>query len=206
MCSVTAVAELLTVDEALRRVLERARPLPAEQVAIDAAAGRVLAEDARAVVDLPRFPSSAMDGFALRAADTPGTLPVVARVAAGRPASRALAAGEAMGIATGGVVPEGADAVVPIELVTDEGDAVVVPQPVTTGDNVRPRGGDVVEGESVLPAGTLLTPSRLAALAAAGVAAPGARDDRMSRSSPPAPSSAGRGSRWATARSTSRTA
>jgi molybdopterin molybdotransferase len=163
VCSVTAVAELLTVDEALRRVLERARPLPGEEVAVDAAAGRVLAEDARAVIDLPRFPSSAMDGFALRAADTPGTLPVVARVAAGRPASRALAAGEAMGIATGGVVPEGADAVVPIEHVTDEGDTVVVPQPVATGDN-------------------------------------------GSRSSRPAPSSVGPGSRSATARSTSRTA
>ena len=172
MCSVTAVAELLTVDEALRRVLERARRLPVEEVAIDAAAGRVLAEDARAVVDLPRFPSSAMDGFALRAADTPGTLPVIARVAAGRPASRALGTGEAMGIATGGVVPEGADSVVPIERVTDEGDTVVVPQPVTKGDNVRPRGGDVVEGAPVLAAGTILTPSRLAALAAAGVAAP----------------------------------
>ncbi len=172
MCSVIAVAELISVDEALRRVLERARPLPAEEVAIEDAAGRVLAEDAPAVVDLPRFPSSAMDGFALRAADTPGTLPVVARVAAGRPASRPLAAGEAMGIATGGVVPEGADAVVPIELVRDEGDTVVVPEAVPVGDNVRPRGGDVVAGAPVLPAGTTLTPPRLAALAAAGVARP----------------------------------
>ena len=172
MCSVSAVAELLTVEEALRTVLERVRPLAAEPVPIDEAAGRVLAEDARAVVDLPRFPSSAMDGFALRAADTPGTLPVVERVAAGRPSSRPLAAGEAMGIATGGVVPEGADAVVPIELVTDEGETVVVPSFVSEEDNVRPRGGDVLAGEPVVPAGTLLTPSRLAALAAAGVATP----------------------------------
>jgi len=172
VCSVTAVAELLTVDEALRRVLERARPLPPEEVAIEDAAGRVLAQDATAVVDLPRFPSSAMDGFAVRAADTPGTLPVVARVAAGRPVSRPLGAGEAMGIATGGVVPEGADAVVPIELVTDEGGTVVVPQAVPEGDNVRPRGGDVAAGASVLAAGTVLTPSRLAALSAAGVATP----------------------------------
>ena len=148
-----------------------------------------------------------MDGFALRAADTPGTLPVVARVAAGRPASRALAAGEAMGIATGGVVPEGADAVVPIEHVTDEGDTVVVPQPVATGDNVRPRGGDVVEGEPVLAAGT--RPDALAACRARGRGRGGAaraRGDRVSRSSRPAPSSAGRASRSATARSTSRTA
>ena len=172
MCSVSAVAELLTVEEALRTVLARVRALDAEAVPIDDAAGRVLAEDAAAVVDLPRFPSSAMDGFALRAADTPGTLPVVARVAAGRPAARALDAGEAMGIATGGVVPDGADAVVPIELVTDAGETVVVPNAVSGGDNIRPRGGDVRAGEPVLTAGTVVSPSRLAALAAAGVAAP----------------------------------
>jgi molybdopterin molybdotransferase len=71
----------------------------------------VLAEPARAAVDLPPFASSAMDGFAVRSADTPGTLIVVDRIAAGRPAGQALAAGEAMGIATGGVVPDGADAV-----------------------------------------------------------------------------------------------
>jgi molybdopterin molybdotransferase len=164
------VSELLSVDEALRRVLEHVRPLAPEDVPISAAAGRVLAEDATAVVDLPRFPSSAMDGFALRAADTPGTLPVVARIAAGRPAPRALAPGEAMGIATGGVVPDGADAVVPIELVTDRDDTVVVPATVPAGDNVRPRGGDVVAGDPVLRAGTVVTPARLAALAAAGIA------------------------------------
>ena len=170
MCSVIAVAELISVDEALRRVLEHVRPLPAQEVAIEDAAGRVLASDALAVVDLPRFPSSAMDGFALRAADTPGTLPIVGRVAAGVPASRPLAGGEAMGIATGGVVPDGADAVVPIELVREQGDTVVVHEPVPAGDNVRPRGGDVLAGAPVLPAGRIVTPSRLAALAAAGVA------------------------------------
>jgi molybdopterin molybdotransferase len=113
-----------------------------------------------------------MDGFALRAADTPGTLPVVARVAAGRPAPRRLEGGEAMGIATGGVVPEGADAVVPIELVTEAGDSVTVPDPVAHGANIRPLGADVRAGEPVLRAGTLVTPSRIAALAAAGVAEP----------------------------------
>ena len=98
----------------------RARaPLPAERVPLERAAGRVLAEPARAVVDLPPFPSSAMDGFAVRAADTPGTLPVVFRIAAGRPAPSPLQPGEAMGIATGGVVPDGADAVVPLEYVVD---------------------------------------------------------------------------------------
>jgi molybdopterin molybdotransferase len=166
------VAALLSVDEALAHVLERVRPLPAEAVPLERAFGRTLAEDARAAVDLPRFPSSAMDGFALRAADTPGTLPVVARVAAGRPAPRLLEGGEAMGIATGGVVPEGADAVVPIEFVTASGDTVAIPELVSRGENIRPLGADVRAGETVLSAGTLLTPSRIAALAAAGIAEP----------------------------------
>jgi molybdopterin molybdotransferase len=110
-----------------------------------------------------------MDGFALRAADAPGVLPVVARVAAGRPAPRALAAGEAMGIATGGVVPEGADSVVQIELVSERDGSVEVPS-LEVGANVRPRGGDVRAGDVVAPAGARLGTPQLGALAAAGVA------------------------------------
>src|SRR2546425_3297099 len=130
------MTELLSLAEAQARVLERARPLEGERVALASAGGRYVAESARAVVDLPPFPSSAMDGFALRAADTPGRLPVVERIAAGRPASRPLGAGEAMGIATGGVVPEGADAVVPIERVTVDGDQVDIPEAASSGANV----------------------------------------------------------------------
>ena len=163
------MAGLLSIDEALRRVLAAARPLPAEEVETAAAAGRVLAEPAAARVDLPPFDGSAMDGFALRSADTPGELPIVARVAAGRPAGRALRPGEAMGIATGGVVPDGADAVVPIELVTEQGDRLAVPDPVPAGAHVRPRGGDVRTGDPVVAAGTLLHAHHLAALLAAGI-------------------------------------
>jgi molybdopterin molybdotransferase len=159
----------VSVDEALRAVLARVEPLAAEPVPLERAAGRVLAQDARALVDLPPFPSSAMDGFAVRAADTPGRLPVVARVAAGRPAPRALAAGEAMGIATGGVVPEGADAVVPIERVTADDSQVEIPEEASAGVNVRPRGGDVCSGDVVVQAGVLLGPGQIGALAAAGV-------------------------------------
>ena len=93
-------------------------------VAIGRADGRVTVEAARAQVDLPPFPGSAMDGFAVSAADVPGTLPVVEHIAAGRPSRQALEAGEAMAIATGGVVPDGADAVVPIEDVEECGDSV----------------------------------------------------------------------------------
>jgi len=164
------VAELLTFEEAQRLILERTRPLPAERVPLADATGRILAEPAQAAVDLPPFPSSAMDGFALRADDTPGELPVVFRIAAGGPAPSALGAGEAMAIATGGVVPEGADAVIPIEYVVEHDNAVVIDGPVSSGDNIRPRGGDVRAGDELVGAGARLGPAQLGALAAGGVA------------------------------------
>jgi molybdopterin molybdotransferase len=164
------MAELLTLEAALEAVLAHARPLGSEQVPVAAASGRVLAEDARAAVDLPPFPSSAMDGFAIRAEDAPGTLPVGFRIAAGRPAERPLAAGEAMGIATGGAVPDGADAVVPIERVVEQDNTVTIPHAVEAGAHIRPRGGDVRAGDPVLPAGTRVSPAQVGALAAVGIA------------------------------------
>lgn len=164
------MAELLTIDDAQQLILERVQPLPAEQVPLEALAGRVLAEPARAVTHLPPFPSSAMDGFAVRSADAPGALPVVFRIAAGRPAPRALRPGEAMAIATGGVVPEGADAVIPVEYVVESDNSISISDPVVVGANVRPRGGDLRAGEIVVQAGTRLGPVQLGALAAAGVA------------------------------------
>lgn len=164
------MTDLLTLAAAIEAVLARSAPLPGERVALEDAGGRVLAEPALALVDLPPFASSAMDGFALRSADTPGRLPVVARIAAGSPAPRSLRPGEAMGIATGGVVPEGADAVVPVELVVQQDDSVDVPKSVALHDNVRPRGGDAAEGDVVLEAGTRLGAAQVGALAAAGIA------------------------------------
>ena len=160
---------LLSLDEALAAVLARARPLPSEPVPLEAAAGRVLAEPARARVDLPPFPGSAMDGFALRAAETPGQLPVVFRIAAGRPAPGPLEPGEAMAIATGGVVPSGADAVVPHEYVVQQDNTVEIPDLVAVGANIRPRGGDARVGDLVVSAGARLGPAQLGALAAAGI-------------------------------------
>jgi molybdopterin molybdotransferase len=164
--------ELITVAEAQRLILERVRRIDAERVPIERAAGRVLAEAAAASVDLPPFPSSAMDGYALRAADTlstPVTLPIVARIAAGSPAAHPLGAGEAMAISTGGVVPDGADAVVPLEHVEEVGDGLRVVEPVQVGANVRPRGGDVAAGSVVLGTGTRLGAAQVGALAAAGL-------------------------------------
>jgi molybdopterin molybdotransferase len=161
---------LLTIDEALACVLEHAQPLEAEEVPVAEVAGRVLAGDVRALVDLPPFRSSAMDGFAIRAADAPGRLPVLERIPAGRPSARPLAPGEAMGIATGGAVPEGADAVVPIERLVDHGGEVEIPHVVVEQDNIRPVGGDVRDGDLVLSAGTVVGAAQVGALAAAGLA------------------------------------
>jgi molybdopterin molybdotransferase len=174
-CVLTGVAyvpvvELLTLAQAQALVLERVTPLASEVVPTAEAAGRILAGDVRALVDLPPFPSSAMDGFALRSADTPGTLLVVFRIAAGAPAPQSLAPGEAMGIATGGVVPDGADAVVQHELVVDHDNKVTVPDPVVTGANIRPVGRDTAAGGIVAPAGLQLGPAQIGALAAAGIA------------------------------------
>ncbi|MGE5690437.1 MAG: gephyrin-like molybdotransferase Glp [Pseudomonadota bacterium] len=163
------MAPLITLEEAQRLVLARVRRLDAEDVPLDAASGRVAAADVRAAVDLPSFPSSAMDGFAVRAADVPGTLLVAERIPAGRPAPRPLAAGEAFAIATGGVVPDGADAVVPIEDVVERGNAIEVAGRVEPGAHVRLPGRDVRSGEVVVGAGATITPGRLGALGAAGI-------------------------------------
>ncbi|MGN6799437.1 MAG: molybdopterin molybdotransferase MoeA [Gaiellaceae bacterium] len=163
------MTDLLTIDDALARVLEHVRPLPDEEVAVADASGRVLAAAARAHVDLPPFPSSAMDGFAVRAADTPAALAVVGQSAAGRPAGATLGPGQAIAISTGAVVPDGADAVVPVERTRSDGGSVEVEE-VEPGENVRPRGGDVAAGEIVAPAGATCGPAQIGALAAVGLA------------------------------------
>src|SRR4051812_27762462 len=164
------VVDLLSVADAQRLVLERAVPLPAELVPTAAAVGRVLAEDARAAVDLPPFASSGMDGYAVRASDLPGRLAVVDRAAAGRPATRSVGAGEAIEISTGAVVPDGADAVIPIEYVVEHDNEIVVESDLAAGANVRRRGGDARAGDVVIPAGTRVGPGGVGALAAAGIA------------------------------------
>jgi molybdopterin molybdotransferase len=166
----TPVAELISLQEAQALIVARVQPLASEPVALDQAVGRVLAEPARALVDLPPFRSSAMDGYAVRSADTPGTLPVAFRIAAGLPAPRPLEAGEAMAIATGGVVPDGADAVIPHEHVVEHDNRVEISNSVASGANVRDVGRDVVAGGLVIEAGARLGPAQIGALAAAGVA------------------------------------
>ena len=164
------MTSLLTLEEAQARVLAHTRPLPSELVPVAEAGGRVTAEDVRARVDLPPFASSAMDGFAIRAVDLPGTLRIAGESAAGSPYPETLDSGCAVAISTGAVVPEGADAVVPIELVVQNDNTVEISHAMEPGAHVRPRGGDVAAGEVVVTRSVRLTPARLAASAASGVA------------------------------------
>ena len=161
--------ELLSIEAALDLILERAGKLPSETVALGQAAGRVLSETALAAVDLPPFPSSAMDGFALRAADTPGTLPIASRIAAGRPGTEPLPSGAAAAIATGGAVPDGADAVVPVERTLEHDGTVEIRDTTRPGAHIRPRAGDVRSGGVVVEPGTRLGPIQIGALAATGI-------------------------------------
>ncbi|MFB6297093.1 MAG: molybdopterin biosynthesis protein [Salinirussus sp.] len=147
----------------------------AETVPIRAARGRVLADRVDAGVDVPGFDRAAMDGYAVRAADTVGAgeaspteLAVVGTVEAGEPATATPAPGEAIGIATGAVVPPGADAVVPVERTTERDGAVAIRRAVAPGANVSPRGADIAGGDRALGPGTRLGPRHVGLLAALG--------------------------------------
>ncbi len=159
---------MLTLDEAQARLLARARPTGAETVPLADAVGRVLAEPRiRAAIDVPPFTNSAMDGYALRAADAPGELRVIGEVAAGAAELPQVGEGTAVRIMTGAPVPPGADTVVPIEDVTETDATVVVPA-VPIGANVRAAAHDTRTGDVIELAGPL-TPPMIAVLASVGI-------------------------------------
>src|SRR5690606_3975862 len=156
-------------------VLGGCAPLPPRTVPAAAAAGLVLAGDVVAAEAVPPFANTAMDGYAVRAADTAGApvvLPVVAEVAAGHPADRPLGPGEAVRIFTGAPLPEGADAVVMVERTErlDGGRSVRIGAAVDPGTHLRAAGEDLKPGERVFGAGAEVTPARLGVLATLGVA------------------------------------
>jgi molybdopterin molybdotransferase len=159
---------MLSIDQARAAVLAEVRPLGAEEVALADALGRVLAEDVTATVDLPPFANSAMDGFAVRSGPTGRRLTVVGESRAGAPANRALGDGEAIRISTGAMLPEGADAVLQIELVSEDGDSIVLDDDVQPGRNTRNAGEDVSAGTPVLQAGTTIGPAEIGMAASAG--------------------------------------
>ena len=151
---------LLSVAEALERVLAQTAPLAAEDVPLADADGRVLASDLKARRTQPPADVSAMDGYAVRAADVakaPVRLKVIGEVAAGRPFSACVGAGEAARIFTGGVVPAGADAVIVQELTQRQGDSVEIQKTTEKGRNVRPQGLDFRAGDVLFARGHRLT-------------------------------------------------
>jgi len=185
------MAKAIEVEAARREILARVRPTAAHNVRLGEALGRRLAVDAVADGQFQPFDNSAMDGFAVRAAevsgagpDSPVTLTVVDESRAGRPATHAVKAGEAIAISTGAVLPAGADAVVRVEDTEvdeppdardaasrgyDGGDTVLIRAAVGVGENIRRAGEDIAAGYTVLRAGTELGPAELGALATIGL-------------------------------------
>ena len=160
---------MVSVDEHAAHVASLVGPVGRETVALDDALGRVTAEAVLSPVDLPLVRNSQMDGFAVRAADLPGALPIAGEVSARPSDPPALEPGTAVRIMTGAVVPEGADAVVPVEDTVVDGGLVTIERVRRPGEYVRNRGSDVRQGDELLPAGLRLASRHLAVLAAAGL-------------------------------------
>ncbi len=151
---------LMPVADALAHVLEGADALPAETVTLDAAHGRVLADDLAASRTQPPAAVSAMDGYAVRASDVanaPATLNIIGEVAAGHPFGGEVKAGQAARIFTGGVIPVSSDTVVIQELATRAGDSVTIQKPTAKGRNVRAEGIDFTQGQVLLRKGRRLS-------------------------------------------------
>ena len=165
------MSPMITVEEALKRVLASAEaPLEEEKVDLEAAYGRVLAHDLKALRTQPPFPNSAMDGYALRSADAasaPATLTLVGESAAGRAFEGAVGPGEAVRIFTGAPMPDGADTIVIQEDVSREGEQIRLSAAAPAGDNLRPAGMDFQAGETLIAAGRRLGPRDVALAAAA---------------------------------------
>jgi molybdopterin molybdotransferase len=160
------MAGLLSVAEALERVVGGRQTLSEEWVPIGQADGRVLSQDLSARRTQPPLDVSAMDGYAVRAADLPGALPVIGESAAGRPFQGEVHSGAAVRIFTGAPVPPGADTIVIQEDVVREGDMVRISEQVEPGRHIRPRGLDFTQGIVGLVAGTRLNPRSLSLAAA----------------------------------------
>ena len=159
---------LVDADEAAALVLERVPLLGVESVSLADSFGRVLAQDLVGEAPLPPFPSSAVDGYAVRAADAGRTLRVVGESAAGRPFAGTVERGAAARILTGGAVPEGADCVVMIEDVQVAADQVTVPSTLTAGANFHQVGADLKPGDLILKAGAQLGAAEIGIVAATG--------------------------------------
>ena len=164
------MADLISIDEARRRVLGATAPLPAETIPVADALGRVLAAALNATGDVPPFPASAMDGYAVQDGPAGRRLKVVGESRAGTPSPRAVAEGEAIRISTGAAVPEGATAIVPQEEVEVQDGVVLLGSEVVPGAHLRPAGEVMRTGQPVLPVRTLMGAAELGAAISAGAA------------------------------------
>jgi molybdopterin molybdotransferase len=160
---------LITIARARESVLEGIAPLDPESVAIDDALGRVLAEDVRATQDVPPFPCSAMDGYAVLVGDTGRRLTIVGESRAGTPTGRQLSEGEAIRVSTGAAIPAGATAVIPQEEVEYAAGEIETRAAATAGQHIRGAGEDMRAGALQLTAGTRLRAVDLGAAVGAGV-------------------------------------
>jgi molybdenum cofactor synthesis domain-containing protein len=168
---------LISYEEARARVVGVCRPLDPVPVSLDGALGRVLAERVVAAEDVPPFANTAMDGYAVHAADiagaSPGTpcrLRAIGTLAAGAAANTAVGHGEALRIMTGAPFPDGADAIAIVEVTEVDGDDVLIRAPSRPGDHIRAAGEDIGAGSEVFAPGTVLGPGHLGVLASAALA------------------------------------
>jgi molybdopterin molybdotransferase len=161
---------LLTIAQARELILNETVPLDTESIEIAEARDRVLATDLKAAGDVPPFPCSAMDGYAVNPAPAGRSLTIVGESRAGTPSPQVLGEGEAIRISTGGAIPAGATAVIPQENVETTDDAIITRAEVHENDNVRDRGEDMRAGTTVLRAGTVLEAAELGAAVSAGAA------------------------------------
>ncbi len=170
--------DLLPFEKALKIVKDTIVPIErVEEIPIENAVGRVLAESIKSPINVPPFARAAEDGYAVRAEDTfgsgqysPKTLKIIGRINTGESKDISISSGEAVEVATGAHIPEGADAVVRVEDTEKDGDKLQVYRPVHPGFDIAPVGEDIKKGDILLHPEMYLTPSRIGALAAIGVA------------------------------------
>lgn len=163
---------VIPLEEARRHVLDRISPAPPQTVPVTDALGLVLAEEVKATEDVPPFANTAMDGFAVRSADTadaPVILPIIETIAAGHAPTQPVGPGQASRIFTGAPMPDGADAVVMVERTSVDGDLVTIETEVPSGKHVRPVGDDIEAGTTVFGSGTVLTAGHLGVLCSIGI-------------------------------------
>ena len=163
---------MISVEEALEKILSHIRPLGTEKISLLEALGRVIAEDVYAKRDIPPLDNSAMDGYAVRSVDVgeatrdhPVRLEVVEDLPAGFVSKKVLQKGQAIRIMTGAPIPKGSDAVVPVEETAKEGSEAVIFRGTATGDCIRKAGEDVKKGDRVISAGDVIRPSEIGMLA-----------------------------------------